>query len=760
MNLDALFPSPAIFLIIFGKGIICSQISCTHCYSSTLLSQLLGLLMILDDLPCEIVTRCFSCLSTELLTDIILLDNIPDNLLEAAAINLNRLWYSKGIRRYKRVANINDYYETDFDRFSRIHKILENKSHKCPLWFHYTWKTIPQMYQSLDKMNLVYHGQNLAIHAELKDWIIQNYPILSYHDLNLKVTCLSLSGKLAHDPCIDLNTFPKLETFYGDRCEIIVDHNHPSLKNLYLRGVTFSSLPVDLKKLVARYCYISMKEDHPKLEALTTLVLENTRGPANSSSLVRVLWNENLETFSYINENATNIDEFFSMIGSKVQHFGFASPSLSRVLSMIPTLLRTLNFEHSHPCVIDNRDKLYDLTAFTHMTSLTLKLPRGLIDTSKLPPNLLELSIYNATFQDLERISFPSRIVDLELTSCHITLTTTWLKPARLKRLSLHGNDLSSFRAFLPCCEYLNLSYNRSLTDLEIEAPVLERIDLYHTNFTSIPKLPDSLQVLCIGTSDLRLCGMPELPSSLKVLRIHGSLNIQDYTFPPSIQVLDFFGTLSLKMSGVKFAKGSRLKELILSDSGLPSLDWDDLTSEDYEYSHEGLDFGGDIRLSKINDGMIELPPGLRALKMRCMGLRYIDDFTIPQSVTLLDLRENHLTAFEVKSHIEIFYLYDNPIELNTTVEDLELNFVVHKDLELRVLDLAHIGLKKFSFDMVKAEKLEQLRLGSEVEMIDLSKMPANFQILEHIVRGSCTVIEPDTGQSYIYERIPYSPYL
>ena len=145
---------------------------------------------------------------------------------------------------------------------------------------------------------------------------------------------------------------------------------------------------------------------------------------------------------------------------------------------------------------------------------------------------------------------------------------------------------------------------------------------------------------------------------------------------------------------------------------------------------------------------------------MRCMGLRYIDDFTIPQSVTLLDLRENHLTAFEVKSHIEIFYLYDNPIELNTTVEDLELNFVVHKDLELRVLDLAHIGLKKFSFDMVKAEKLEQLRLGSEVEMIDLSKMPANFQILEHIVRGSCTVIEPDTGQSYIYERIPYSPYL
>ena len=52
---------------------------------------------------------------------------------------------------------------------------------------------------------------------------------------------------------------------------------------------------------------------------------------------------------------------------------------------------------------------------------------------------------------------------------------------------------------------------------------------------------------------------------------------------------------------------------------------------------------------------------------------------------------------------------------------------------------------------MVRAEKLAQLRLGSEVEMIDLSKMPANFQILEHQDGGNCTLKEPDTGQSYIY---------
>ena len=423
---------------------------------------------------------------------------------------------------------------------------------------------------------------------------------------------------------------------------------------------------------------------------------------------------------------------------------------------MIPTLLRTLNFEHSHPCVIDNRDKLYDLTAFTHMTSLTLKLPRGLIDTSKLPPNLLELSIYNATFQDLERISFPSRIVDLELTSCHITLTTTWLKPARLKRLSLHGNDLSSFRAFLPCCEYLNLSYNRSLTDLEIEAPVLERIDLYHTNFTSIPKLPHSLQELVFGNSDLRLSGMPELPSSLRVLAFWGNLDLQDYTFPPSIEELDLGNIEWLEMSGVKFAKGSRLKELILSGSSLPSIVENDETTEDYRYIHNGFD------ITTIDDGNIELPPGLKALKMRGMNLRYIDDLTIPQSVTFLDLRENVLRSFEVKSHIETLYLGDNPTKHPEFAEDYsedahgdgKLNFVVHKDLELRVLDLADIGLTEFSFDMVRAEKLSQLCLDHKLEKIDLSNMPVDFQILRY--RGVKEIEGlhryPDTK---IYTRLP-----
>ena len=57
--------------------------------------------MRLNDLPREIVSRCFSYLSTDLLTDIILLENIPDIILEVAADNLNNLWYFKRFRRYE-----------------------------------------------------------------------------------------------------------------------------------------------------------------------------------------------------------------------------------------------------------------------------------------------------------------------------------------------------------------------------------------------------------------------------------------------------------------------------------------------------------------------------------------------------------------------------------------------------------------------------------------------------------------------------------
>ena len=732
--------------------------------------------MNLNDLPREILTHCFSYLSTELLTNIILLDNIPDNMLEAAADNLNHLWYANKLLQVEENAIFEDHYETSFDyhqiasdryyleteidRFLNIHKVLEKKSIKRPLWFHYKWENVFEMRRDLDEINSAFKGQKLGLSADLEEIPYDGVRLISHHDINLKITYLSVWNT----DTVNLNDFPKLETFFtngsyvGRGPQIIVDQDHPSLKTLYLQLATFSSLPVDLERLVSRYCHITMKKDHPKLEGLRVLVLQDIN-PGDGPFLLRKLWNKDLETFTYIEkvlfnddrDEVINLDDIMSMIGPKVKNFGFASSSFSG----IPTLLRSLHSDDSRNESSENHIRQFDLTAFTHMTSLTLNLPKGLIDTLKLPPNLLKLSIYKATFQDLERISFPSRIVDLHLSRCGITLTDGWLNTARLKLLSLENNKLSSFRAFLPCCEYLSLRCN-PLTDLEIEAPLLEHIDLFSTEFKSIPKLPHSLQELVFGNSDLRLSGMPELPSSLRVLAFWGNLDLQDYTFPPSIEELDLGNIEWLEMSGVKFAKGSRLKELILSGSSLPSIVENDETTEDYRYIHNGFD------ITTIDDGNIELPPGLKALKMRGMNLRYIDDLTIPQSVTFLDLRENVLRSFEVKSHIETLYLGDNPTKHPEFAEDYsedahgdgKLNFVVHKDLELRVLDLADIGLTEFSFDMVRAEKLSQLCLDHKLEKIDLSNMPVDFQILRY--RGVKEIEGlhryPDTK---IYTRLP-----
>ena len=576
------------------------------------------------------------------------------------------------------------------------------------------------MHKNLNEINLVYNDQTLGIHADLEDPAFQIYPVFSDHNINLKINCLSL--KAFSDCCIDLNNFPKLETFYGYNCEISVNHDHPSLRVIYLNQVTFSSLPTNLIKLVTSRCRIRMSESHPKLGALTVLVLENTLEPFDCSSLLQALWNKGLEQFTYIgrgvieedeirgeneedeSRGVIEEDEIFALVGPKVTTLGFSGSISARV----PRLL--------HSIYSINGGSLENLSAFTHMTSLTLQLPAGNINSCELPPNLLrltvnlpegtidrlklpinllKLSITSAKFEDLAKVEFPPNLVDLKLELCDITLTTDWLKPAHLKRLSLEDNKLSSFKAFLPCCEYLCLRSN-TLTEVEIEAPVLEHINLTRNELTSIPKLSDSLQVLIIGNNRLYLPQMPELPSNLKLLDLcrAGTGSPRNYTFPSSIQELHLTQVDLSHMIGVKFAKGSKLKKLNLSRSSLRIID----------------------------DKMIELPPGLESLDLYSNCLMHIKKLTIQQTDTYLDLEFNYLRYLRVNSHIETLKLGYN-CELS--------GLTIPNNLELKYLDLTWTPFKKFPFGMVRAEKLTQLCLGYKLEVIDVSMMPV-FQILEY----------------------------
>ena len=148
-------------------------------------------------------------------------------------------------------------------------------------------------------------------------------------------------------------------------------------------------------------------------------------------------------------------------------------------------------------------------------------------------------------------------------------------------------------------------------------------------------------------------------------------------------------------MSRVKFAIGSKLKELSLSSCDLKT----------------------------INDRMIELPLGLKSLGLQNNLLKNINKLTIPQTVTSLDLEFKNFGSLKVKSHIEILNLRDNFILSRLTIP---------KKLELKFLDLDQTSIKKFSFDIIGAKRLTQLRLDSIVKEIDFSEMPVNFQILEY----------------------------
>ena len=105
------------------------------------------------------------------------------------------------------------------------------------------------------------------------------------------------------------------------------------------------------------------------------------------------------------------------------------------------------------------------------------------------------------------------------------------------------------------------------------------------------------------------------------------------------------------------------------------------------------------------------------------------------------------MRSLKIKSHIETLYLNEN-LKLSS--------LAISKKLELKFLDFSLTGFKKFSFDLIGAERLAQLRLGGfNLEVIDLSKMPVNFQVLEDCW-GRCEIKDlhryPGTD---IYRRFP-----
>ena len=111
-----------------------------------------------------------------------------------------------------------------------------------------------------------------------------------------------------------------------------------------------------------------------------------------------------------------------------------------------------------------------------------------------------------------------------------------WL-PDRCWHLQLQENLLTTLPQLCDQVELLNVSKNR-LVSLPEKLPAdLKYLDISHNpNITSIPPLPEGLQIFKAVNCNLREC--PKLPSTLQYLYIENNLLTSFPSLPPKLEVL------------------------------------------------------------------------------------------------------------------------------------------------------------------------------------------------------------------------------
>lgn len=630
--------------------------------------------MKLNDLTHEILSQCFSYLDTKSLLRIIKIENVSDHILDSALEHLNQLCFAD----HAWDSEDGVHYKYDLDEFREIHNALCQRSKMIPLWFKYYCLSVFTMYQAIEQIKSCYKGQKklgLSFNSRYLD--NQCFSILSNDVIITNVTHLTF--KCFYHADINLDKFIHLVSFHGEKIDLTVRYDHANLTNIRLINGRIHSLPVVLTELNTLHCEFLFGNSQPRLCHLKVLILDDFRNGIDYNFLRSFLWNQDLETFSIKNQQQTEIDVFRSLESPKLKHVGFSGT----FTDPLPLLLRSIYCGDGKLCE--------DMSVFSRLTTLELQRPCINLGSFILPSSLLRLSISSAANCGVEKIQLPSSLVELKLNKCGIT-TINYL-PSNLRRLSLDENEIKEFSCLLPNCKYLRLSGNE-LKSIHIEAPFLELISLDDNELSSIPDLPGDLETLLMSVDNLDLTDMGPLPRKLRTFTLSGTKEtLKNYTFPSSMEDLDLTGLTN--MSGVTFAKDSKLKMLDLSSGALGT----------------------------INDDKIRLPKDLEQLDLFGNNLETVKDLDIPDSLRYLDLGGNKLKFFEIGSKLQTLSLKDNPIGPG---------LVLPINLDLRVLNLINVGLEEFSFELIKAKKLIQLSLGQEVRSIDFSSMPESFQVLKY----------------------------
>ncbi|CUM68558.1 uncharacterized protein PRCAT00006284001 [Priceomyces carsonii] len=628
----------------------------------------------------DILNQCFGYLDTETLLSIVKCQDMSYDIIDAVLPHLNNIWFSNNGWGLK----YGQYHVYDFDEFFEIHQKIQEKGRVIPLRFSYFYVSLDSMYIALDQINRIYNNQpELELNFTTLSLDSQCLAALMNDSIRTKVTHLSF--KCFYSGTINLGNFINLRQFRGESITVAINHDHSSLKRLDLEmGCCILAFPVGLTELfIKKYTRVAFDAPQPPLSKLRKLAIDGHLAGMNGREVRKLFCNKFLEQFSITGSPQSNYEDSYpSMLALK--HLGFKG----NIDDSLPRLLDSIH-------AVDG-NVMADISIFSNLSTLEIHSPKSKLDSLILPRSLRKLTINSASNPGVERIKFPENLVELRLNDCGIISMRGINLPNTLVKLSLDENKLSEFYYFLPSCQYLLLSSNK-LHTVEVKAPNLEYLDLGSNELVTLPDLPNTLRCLQVTSNDLNLDDFKPLPPRLRQFIFHfaggATGTLKDYTFPSSLEYVDLGGIPSI--SGVKFASGSKLKDLNLSGSGMDA----------------------------ISDKNISLPDGIKILDLFGNNLQTLDKLRLPDSLEYLNLGRNNLRSFEPGLKLQTLELEYNPICSNLVVPD---------HLDLRSVDLSNVGLKNHDLgQLARAKKLVELTLG-EAENIIFNDVPPSLQVLKY----------------------------
>jgi Leucine-rich repeat (LRR) protein len=160
-------------------------------------------------------------------------------------------------------------------------------------------------------------------------------------------------------------------------------------------------------------------------------------------------------------------------------------------------------------------------------------------ELSYLPPLLEKLKCTNCNLKIISCKTFPSTLIDIDLSNNMIELICDFENLTNLKRLILDNNCISYINDIPKSTEIISIKQN-NLTKITFLMENLREVHLSKNNITDIEELLDSIELLDISNNNIGMIVL--FPLKLKLLNAYNcKLKKILCKFPPNLEKLDLY---------------------------------------------------------------------------------------------------------------------------------------------------------------------------------------------------------------------------